>query len=226
MNHSLYYTLVALLISFSSSGHNCLYVIDSTEDFTFQLSNFEAVVSSKIVHFKWDVNIEKRNKNKFIIEKSIDKINWKEVKEVESIGDHKTTHTYKVSEINFVEGVKEYFRISKENSRGEREELDMIEINQPILSNMLVLPPSKKATTELVVSYDSMIDSKGVLYVKNESGDIVYQRSMPFDEGYNRAELKLNKLEKGSYIVVLRDEYGNKVSRTFNTYKKQGRTKF
>jgi hypothetical protein len=225
MNRSALYTILLLFLGLNANAHNFLYSIDSTEDARFQLLNFEAVVSSKIVHFKWDIEKEKRGTT-FIIEKSIDKINWKEVKQVESIGDHKSTHTYKVSEINFVEGAKEYFRISRENSKGERLELDIIEINQPILSNMLVLPPAKKATSSLVVSYDSMIDSKGVLFVKNEQGEIVYQKSMPFDEGYNRAELKMNKLEKGSYVVVLRDEYGNKVSRTFNTYKKQGRTKF
>ena len=217
-------TLLLLAFLFPSISILAAYEVDSSELSKIKFDKLEVMVASRVVHFKWDVNEEAKGA-RFIIEKSVDKINWKEVKKVESLGDHKERHTYQVSEINFAEGVKEYFRILRVDDSGAIEELDRIEINQPILTNMLVLPPQKKTASEIVVSYDSMISSKGVVYVKDEAGKIVYDKNLSFDEGYNRLALNLKKFQKGAYVVVLRDEFGNKITRGFNVYKK-GRSKF
>ena len=94
----------------------CLYVfsfsslaldVDSTEDSSIDFLSMEATLSSKIVHFKWEVEAESKG-DYFIIEKSIDQENWKEVKRVESVENHQDRHTYEISQINFAEGVKEF----------------------------------------------------------------------------------------------------------------------
>lgn len=215
---------IAIIYFISSISYVHSFDTDSTGKSGISFKKLEATISSKIIHFKWEVNSEMKGHH-FVIEKSLDKINWVLVKEVKSLGNHKERHTYQVSEINFSEGIKEYFRISRFDEGGNQEELDLIEVNQPILSNMLVLPPIKNTKKNIIISYDSMIDSRGVLYVKSDEGEIVYQRSFGFDEGYNRIELNIKRFEKGSYVVVLRDEFGNKITRSFNTYN-PGRRKF
>ena len=219
-------TLLQIAIAYLivCTSHTYSFDADTTGKSAISFKNLEATTSSKIIHFKWEVNSEIKGDH-FVIEKSLDKINWVPIKKIQSLSNHKERHTYQVSEINFSEGLKEYFRILRIDDTGQEEELDVIEINQPILSNMLVLPPLKNTKKDVVISYDSMIDSRGVLFVKNSNGEIVYQRSFGFDEGYNRIELNIKRFEKGSYVVVLRDEFGNKITRSFNTYN-PGRRKF
>ncbi|MFT6981939.1 MAG: hypothetical protein ACJAUD_000706 [Crocinitomicaceae bacterium] len=112
MIRSLTFALVFLgstVLSFSSFA----YDVDSTEESSIEFLSMEATLSSKIVHFKWEVSNESKG-DYFIIEKSVDQSNWAEVKRVVSVENHLDRHTYEISEINFVEGIEgieEYFRI-------------------------------------------------------------------------------------------------------------------
>ena len=49
---------------------------DSTENKDIKFVSMEATLSSKIIHFKWDVDQEVKG-DYFLIEKSIDQENWK-----------------------------------------------------------------------------------------------------------------------------------------------------
>ena len=91
-------TATFIISSFSVFG----FEIDSTEDSSIDFVAIEATLSSKVIHFQWDVNTEKSG-DYFIIEKSTDKVNWRKVSRVESIENHKERHTYSVSEINLAE---------------------------------------------------------------------------------------------------------------------------
>lgn len=188
--------------------------IDSTEDSEILFTKLEAVSSSRIVHFKWDVEKETKGAT-FIIEKSIDKINWKQVQSIQSIGDHKERHTYQISEINFAEGVHEYFRITRVDVNGVKSILDVITLDQPILSNLILLPDPKKTKDILVISYDSLITSKGLMYVRSSDGEIVDERYLFFDEGYNRMIINYKKYAPGIYQIVLKDEFDNKLVKSF-----------
>ena len=188
--------------------------VDSSETSEILFTKLEAVASSRIVHFKWEVENETKG-SRFVIEKSIDKINWKEIQSVQSLSNHKERHTYQLSEINFAESVIEYFRISRIDENGIRTVLDVVSLDQPILSNLLLLPDPKKTKSLLVLSYDSLISSKGTLYIRSENGDVVDERYLFFDEGYNRLVLNYKKYDSGIYQIILRDEFDNRVVKTF-----------
>ena len=131
---------IAFVLCFSMFSFSSLaFDVDSTEDSSIDFLSMEATLSSKIVHFKWEVEAESKG-DYFIIEKSIDQENWAEVKRVESIENHQDRHTYEVSEINFAEGVKEFFRIIRVDAYGSISELDRVNINQPVLTNMMLIP--------------------------------------------------------------------------------------
>ncbi len=193
---------------------------DSTTSSTIQLNHFEAVLAKKIVHFKWEVGREKKG-DYFLIEKSINKKEWKQVSKVESIGNHENRHTYSISEINFAEGPEEFFRISRVDVSGKKEILDLVSINQPILQNMLLIPIKGKANKLMILSFDSMIASRGKITIMNEDGDIVFIKTILQIDGYNRYVLPIRNLNPGKFHVLIRDEYNNTISKNLTIYRKR-----
>lgn len=190
---------------------------DSICNSCISFGKFEATVSSKIIHFQWSVDSEV-NGDRFVIEKSLDEETWDKVTEVQSIRNHKEQHTYQISEINFAEGAQEYFRVVRVDQSGEKTELDRVNINQPILTNMLLIPVPRKVNKEMTVSYDSMICSDGTFRVIDATGFAVEESTLEIATGYNRLLLNIRDYEPGKYIVVIKDEFGNKMTRDFTVY--------
>ncbi len=193
---------------------------DSVQNSSVILCNFNATLAKKIVHFKWNVRAEKKN-GYFIIEKSIDKKEWRKLTRIESIGTHEEQHTYSISEINFAEGPEEFFRISWIGENGNIEVLDIVEINQPILQNMLLIPIKGKANKQMLLSYDSMIISRGKITILDEGGEIVLLKTVQQIDGYNREILNIRNLKSGTYHVLVRDEFNNTLSRNLTVYRKR-----
>mmetsp|Transcript_12266 Transcript_12266/g.16650 ORF Transcript_12266/g.16650 Transcript_12266/m.16650 type:complete len:98 (+) Transcript_12266:384-677(+) len=97
--------------------------------------------------------------------------------------------------------------------------MDRVNLNRPVLTNMLLIPVPRKVHKEMTLSYDSKISCDGTLSVMNRAGDIVEEFYIAISEGYNRFELHIKDLEKGDYLVTVRDEYGNKISKRLVVYK-------
>lgn len=193
---------------------------DSVQGSSIKFGDFEATLAKKIVHFKWNVAQEKKG-DYFILEKSIDKIEWRKVTQVESIRNHEEQHTYSISEINFAEGAEEFFRISRVDAFGNVEVLDIVEINQPILQNMLLIPIKGKANKQMILSYDSMLSSRGKITIMNEQGDLVLLKTVQLIDGYNRYMLSIKNLKPGVYHVLLRDEFNNTISKNLTIYRRR-----
>jgi len=193
---------------------------DSSLSSSITFSHLEATLAKKIIHFKWEV--EKENKGDyFLIEKSLDGATWKKVTKVKSLEDHKERHTYAISEINFAESAEEYFRIVRVDKYNKQEILDVVEINQPILTNMLLLSVKGKANKSMILSYDSLICSEGKITVMDENGTVVIQKIVHLSEGYNRLVLNIKNLNGGKYLVVVKDEFENKVSKALTVYRRR-----
>ena len=192
---------------------------DSSQVSYIEFKGLEATSAKKVIHFKWEV--EKENKGDyFLIEKSLDGETWKKVSQVKSLGSYNERHTYAVSEINFAEGAYEYFRITRVDKYGKKEVLDKIEINQPILTNMLLLPVKGKANKLMTLSYDSLICAEGKIIVQNKEGEILIEKTVHLSEGYNRLELNIKSLPGGKYLVIVRDEFENKTSKALTVYRR------
>lgn len=191
------------------------YASDAEGDSTaskIQFNHLEATLSARIIHFRWSVESEELGDH-FLIQKSLDQQNWTAVTKVSSIKSHKEQHTYEISEIDFAEGVNEYFRVVRVDANGEETEMDRVNINRPVLTNMLLIPVERKINKEMTLSYDSMISSEGTLTVISRSGEIVEEFEVSISEGYNRFELHIKDYEKGDYLATIRDQYGNKISK-------------
>ncbi|GAB5424104.1 MAG: hypothetical protein Crog4KO_12510 [Crocinitomicaceae bacterium] len=206
---------VLILISFSSFSSE---IEGDTTASKIEFNELEATLSARIIHFRWSVDLEYKG-NYFIIEKSLDQKNWTEVTQVSSIKSHEEQHTYEISEIDFAEGVNEYFRVVRVDEFGEKTEMDRVNLNRPVLTNMLLIPVPRKVNKEMTLSYDSMISCEGILTVMNREGDIIEEFDVAISEGYNRFELHIKDFEKGDYLVIVRDEYGNKISKRLVVHK-------
>jgi hypothetical protein len=208
-----------LLVSFfittvsASEGLFLPFHIDSSEESSISFIQMKAVSSSKIIHFSWEVEQE-QNGDHFIIEKSIDDgETWTQVTRVESIGNHKERHTYKISEINMIEGITEYFRIIRVDIDGEFQVLDAVNIDHPILYNMKLIPNPKNVKKATTISCESLICSDGVMKVYDNSGELILQKKMSISSGYNRCEIEVKNLSPGDYRVMIEDEFDNKLTK-------------
>lgn len=189
------------------------FEIDSSEESSIQFIQMKAVSSSKIIHFSWEVE-EEQNGDHFIVEKSIDDgETWTRVTRVESIGNHNERHTYKISEINMIEGITEYFRVSRVDVDGEKQVLDAININHPILYNMKLIPNPKNVRKATTISCESLICSDGVMEIYSRSGELIQKRKLNLSKGYNRCQIEVKQLDPGEYRVMIKDEFDNKLTK-------------
>ena len=187
--------------------------VDSSEESSILFVQMKAVSSSKIVHFSWEVE-EEQNGDHFIIEKSIDfGESWTRVSRIESIGNHNERHTYKISEINMIEGITEYFRVSRVDVDGETKVLDAVNINHPILYNMKLIPNPKNVKKATTISCESLICSDGVMVIYNSSGELIQKRKLNLSKGYNRCQVEVKQLDPGEYRVSIQDEFDNKLTK-------------
>ena len=151
---------------------------------------------------------------------------WSEVKRVKSVENHLDRHTYEISKINFVEGIEEYFRILRVDEYGSITEMNRVNIHQPVLTNMLLIPVAHKLEKQVNVSYDSMISSKCSMRIYSQSGDLVFEKFLIQSDGYNRTLLNIKAFEKANYQIVIEDDFGNKISKLLVIHSSHGKRKF
>lgn len=205
--------MFAVLFATAMEENFYVWKIDSSEESSISFGHMTAIPSSKIVHFSWDVD-EEQNGDHFLIEKSIDDgQTWQPVTRVESIGNHKERHTYKVSEINMVEGVSEYFRVSRVDIDGEKKVLDAVNIDHPILTNMKLIPNPKNVKKATTVSCESLICSDGEMTIYNKDGILIEKRNLSLSQGYNRCQIEVKNLAPGEYRVSIKDEFDNTLTK-------------
>ena len=187
---------------------------DSSRVSSIQFGELHAVVSSRIVHFKWEVDWE-NNGDYFVIEKSIDSgESWTQIAKVKSLENHKERHTYEISEINMAQEAVELFRISRIDSEGDQEVLDFVDINHPILSNIKLIQDPKRVNKSITVSWESMIESRGFISIYNEKGDLKFYDNLTLSDGYNRLELVTKGFDPGRYTVVVKNEFDDGITKT------------
>lgn len=219
---SITFVLVALTTLAVNAGPS---EIEKSGESTIDFVKIEATLAPNIIHFKWFVNSEQQG-NYFLIEKSMDEISWSIVTRIKSIENHHELHTYLTSEINLSQGASEYFRITRVDQVDVKSILETINVSQPILSNLFVIPVSKKINNEIITAWNSMLCSDGTVNIYDENGTCVRQKRVRQKEGYNRFILNIKSLNKGKYTLILKDEFGNTITKTFSKGEKTGRTKF
>jgi len=210
-------TLVLFFSILLSASTACASNADSTLS-NIQVESFEVRLSSRVIHVQFVVTSEKAGKT-FLVEKSLDKDVWNPVTSFTSIGDHSGSSTYETSIIDFPEGVLEYYRLIRVDLFEDSVVLDSAIIRRKALKNMQLIPVEGKAHKEVNITYDSMVSNEGYLTVMSRSGEIVEEIDISIASGYNRFKLRIKDYEKGDYLVTVRDQNDNKISKRLVVYK-------
>ena len=183
---------------------------------------FEAVNSDKIIHMKWLVNTEIGG-HSFIIEKSIDEKEWKQITEFPSKANHTTPQSYSTSEINLPERITEHFRIVRVDAKGKKEVLDKIKVSQPCFYGMMIIPKSSGGSKEVIVSCTALEKMNVVVRVFDMNGTVLHKEKLALIPGYNRIEFDTKVINSNeSLIVIMEDENGNQLSKSYTS---PGKTK-
>lgn len=219
--------LILILILFNMVAFAGSEEGDSSATSQIEFVSFKAIVSSKIVHFSWEVQSETRGDH-FEIEKSVDMEQWVLLSRVESIVSHREQHTYKISEINLPEAAYEYFRIVRVDKDQVRTVLDVVNINQPVLSDMWLLAEKNKFNKQINVAFNSMICAEAEIKLLNADQELIRVKHLNVNSGHNKTPLIIKNLTEGNYTILIRDEFGNEITRPLVIRKKpsNGRTKF
>lgn len=186
---------------------------DSSGSEDIDYVRMEAIPSTQVVHLKWEVESEV-NGAFFVIDKSIDGMTWIEKGRRVSIGNHEVYHTYLESLINFPESAVEYFRLRRIDSNGEEQILDISVIHHEVLSRPKLIPDPKDVNAKVTLTYESLLDGFVNVSIINQEGESFFSKKYFATNGYNRIELSLAGLAEGQYLVVIKDEFENKVSKT------------
>ncbi|MFT6245978.1 MAG: cell division inhibitor SulA [Salibacteraceae bacterium] len=104
--------------------------------------------------------------------------------------------------------------------------MDRVNIHQPVLTNMLLIPVDRKLEKQINVSYDSMISSKSTMRIYSQLGGLVFEKELIQSDGYNRTLLNIKGFEKGNYRIVIEDDFGNKISKSLVIHSSRGQRKF
>lgn len=210
---TLFWLLLGLLTSTNVNASSA----DSTLS-NIQLESFEVRLSSRVIHVQFVVQSEKAGKT-FLIEKSLDQEAWNPVTSFNSIGDHGKANIYETSLIDFPENVLEHYRLLRVDLFGDTTVLDSAIIRRKALKNMQLIPVEGKAHKEVNITYDSMVSSEGYLTVMNREGEILEEIDISIANGYNRFKLRIKDYPKGDYLISVRDQNDNKVSKRLVVYK-------
>lgn len=192
---------------------------NSTIDFV----KFEAVNSDKIIHLNWLVNAENGG-HSFVIEKSLDDREWKEITEFPSKANHSTPQSYSTSEINLPERITEHFRIVRVDAKGKREVLDKVKVSQPTFRGVMIIPKGSLHNKEIIVSCSALDRINAVVNVVDLNGVILHKQRMTLLPGYNRTEIEIKGLtESETVVVVIADENGYQQTKSYTVAGKSKR---
>ncbi len=204
--------MILLIIPFSGIART-----DANLESAIDFVEMTATPASNIVHFKWLVNREIGGKS-FLIEKSLDEETWTAVDEVPSLANHAQQHTYMISEINMTEGVEEHFRIVRVDHNGLKEVMAETAVSHPALSNLFLIPKSKSAKGEIIVSCTALNASRGELQILDMSGNMRFEEHVTLRPGYNRVTINSRSLPESTYVIVLKDGDGHQLTHSFTNY--------
>lgn len=169
-----------------------------------ELTSFQATQAGPFVHVTWSTATE-WNSSHFIVQRSIDALQWESIGVVEAAGNSTTARVYRLIDEQPLPMLS-YYRLEQVDQDGYTEHSGIVPISFAGVGPTLRIFPNP-ADTEVQVLIDA-IDGPVVLSVIDASGRRISQRQI---SSGNRHNLKVSGLPSGVYMVVV--ESGDQVVR-------------
>jgi hypothetical protein len=193
MKNSIHFTL---LLVFIAAG---LGTIKAEVSYSVPLKGQEYQVGSLL---NWST-LNEFNNHVFIIEKSIDGLDYQAIGEVKTIGNTSKGNRYRFLDVGGNDK-KAYYRLRQIDIDGTASYSQTILMQRKLTNNYMILAMSNTVTNDrFTFSVDASIDGNMNYIVKNINGEIVQKAVQNLEFGINEITINVKDELEGVYFVVL-----------------------
>lgn len=179
--------------------------IGGTNPLPIELIYFDATKNEQVVDLKWETATEINN-DYFIVEKSLDGINFEPISQIKSFGNSNTNRKYNISDSNPYQGIS-YYRLNqidydKTNSYSN---IRSVEFSNSITSGFDIYPnPTNNNIFNLNIYTDETYEL--LISIYDITGKVLLTQNIkPFENGITMCQIKLpSEVSSGVYIVKMR----------------------
>lgn len=162
------------------------------------LSAFNTTCKNNGANLVWTTQLE-QNSEAFIIEKSVDAVNWSPIGTVSAKG---AASTYQFTD---AEAGTAYYRLKQTDKDGRFTYSNTLRSTCNIKSITLMLYPNPAIDyTELVFNSEKTRNT-AIIQVYNGAGQLVQNIRTNIQKGFNKIKINMAGLSRGNYIVRLED---------------------
>jgi Secretion system C-terminal sorting domain len=170
------------------------------------LSSFNSMCKDNGAHLLWTTEFE-QNSEKFIIEKSKDVLNWKEIGVIDAKGN---PSNYQFQD---AEAGKVYYRLKQVDRDGSFTYSKVLASDCEVKSITLMLYPNPAVNyTELVFNSNEQFNTG--IQVFSNNGQLVQNIQASVQKGLNKIRINTQQFASGTYIIKVNSDKLN-LSKTF-----------
>ncbi len=180
-----------------------------------ELSQFSLQRFERQAYLKWMIESENSN-DFFTLERSLDGINWSNVSEIESIGNH--TFQYEYSYMDDLGSIAPsqtlYYRLSQTDRDGNRKEIGLASSKGLMQTDDLILvAPNPVKEGKFDLSIESNVQSFAVITLFDNKGIEITSRSVSLVHGANILPFESDDLAPGVYFFQVQTKQGYQTAR-------------
>lgn len=144
------------------------------------------------------------NNQVFIIEKSVNGIDFQAIGEVEAVGNASSERGYRFLDVG-ASDKNTYYRLRQVDMDGTASFSETIKITKKLSNNFMVMAMSNTVTNSTFdISIDATIDNEIAYIVKNRQGEVVIESKEELFFGINEISINLTDEAEGTYFVILK----------------------
>lgn len=173
-----------------------------------KLINFHALAINKSVKVMWTTTSE-INDDYFIVEKSIDGINWASIGKIEGAQNSSSLINYEFTDLNPINGAQ-YYRLLQADMNGEisYSNIAAVTFNGGVKPLVVSLSPNPANTTIQVMLSEPATDA--TIRVFNSMGMVIMELE---NQSGNKFILDMTRMDDDLYTIEIRHENGVSFSR-------------
>jgi hypothetical protein len=165
-----------------------------------ELVYFKASKQGNDAYLKW-ITLSELNNDYFVVEHSVDAINFVEIGRVDGNGTSNTRHDYTYKHTTPPSGVN-YYRLKQIDYDGKFKYSNIEFINFEMDNQLKVFPNP----TNALIFVSSIPEGSANINIYDMSGKLMYNKSFDYvyDEDFT---IDISKFSKGEYILLVNDKY-------------------
>lgn len=189
--------------SISVSSVNCTVL-------PIELISFSGVRKNNIVKLDWQTASEKNNEF-FTIERSLDGINFEEVKRVKGAGDSYKTLSYEVYDQNPLSEMS-YYRLKQTDFNGQFKYSNIVSIDADNSKAMISHIAPNPTTSDINFDFYAPVKGELIYEVTDLTGRIIISKLEIMDAGNTKVLVDLDEIPDGIYFLKISFEKTNFIS--------------